>query len=223
MLPQIGQRGDIQHLRMMISLDSARSFSLKYPQKTHAVKNKAMCAEKTQMKILVQNQVVKFIRTTLTSKLQKDYSGFPFRIFREEDLHTCTYYHLRRFLKADRNWEILNEPFLRDLKAKGRSAQPDIVLFHKGKPKILIELKFKKYIRGIQKKDKKVLEKSVENKKWAKKAFFIQAIIDPKKETDQDVVPYRNTFITIEMKEGRKEKYLEIYHKRRKPQPRKRT
>jgi len=59
------------------------------------------------MKILVQNQVVKFIRTTLTSKLQKDFSGFPFRIFREEDLHTCTYYHLRRFLKADRNWEIL--------------------------------------------------------------------------------------------------------------------
>jgi len=96
------------------------------------------------MKTLTQNQVGEFIKNDLKVKLEKDFCGPRFRIFREEDLHTCTYYHLRRFLNADRNWEMLNEPLLRNLKAKGRSAQPDIVLFHKEKPKIVIELKFKK-------------------------------------------------------------------------------
>jgi|GEM_PF-3862145 len=175
------------------------------------------------MKTLNQNEVGKFIKTDLRSKLQEDFCGFPFRIFREEDLHTCTYYHLRRFLKADRDWEILNEPLLRDLKEKGRSAHPDIVLFHKGKSKIIIELKFKKYISGIQEKDARTLEKAVENKKWAKKAYFIQMTIDPRKETGQEVVLYRNREIKIVMEKDRKDEYREEYSKRRKPQPRKRT
>lgn len=81
------------------------------------------------MKTLNQNEVGKFIKTDLRSKLQKDLWGFPFRIFREEDLHTCTYYHLRRFLKADRDWEILNEPLLRDLK-KEEAEAPIQILFY---------------------------------------------------------------------------------------------
>lgn len=172
------------------------------------------------MKTLIQNQVVKFIKTSLKSNLEKDFCGSPFRIFREEDLHNCTYYHLRLFLKADRNWEILNEPLLRNLKGKGKGAQPDIVLFHKEKPKILIELKFKRNIYGIEKKDKKVLEKAVKNKKWAKKAFFIQTIIDPKWESTIHVIPRLNTFIPVVMRKGRIEKYREKFSKRRKPQPR---
>src|SRR5271157_1188497 len=102
------------------------------------------------MEKLNQNQVVKFIRKTLIPKLKNDFCGSLFRIFREEDLHTCTYFHLRNYLDVDNNWEILNEPLFRNLKKKGKSAQPDIVLFHKNKPKIIIELKFKKYIFGIQ-------------------------------------------------------------------------
>jgi hypothetical protein len=175
------------------------------------------------MKTLNQNEVGKFIKTDLRSKLQKDLWGFPFRIFREEDLHTCTYYHLRRFLKADTDWEILNEPLLRGLKGRGRGAHPDIVLFHKGKSKIIIELKFRRYVSGIQKKDARILKKAVENKKWAKKAYSIQMTIEPRKETGQEVVLYRNIAIQIVMKEDRKDKYWEEYSKRHKPQPRKRT
>ncbi len=175
------------------------------------------------MKILTQNEVGSFIKKVLKAKLEKDFWGHPFRIFREEDLHTCAYYHLRRYLKADRNWEILNEPLLRDLKDSGKSAQPDLVLFHREKPKLIIELKFKRTLFGIQKKDKKVLEKSVENKKWAKKAYFIQLIIEPKKETNQEVLLYRNKFIPIVMREDRLVEYKEVFSKRRKPEPRKRT
>jgi len=94
------------------------------------------------------------------------------------------------------------------------------LLVHKNKPKLIIELKFKKKRIGIQKKDAKVLEKSVENKKWAKKAYFIQLVVDPKKATNQGVVPYRNKTIPIIMKAKRKAAYDEMYDIYRKPQPR---
>lgn len=171
------------------------------------------------MKTLNQNEVVQFIRTKLKTELQKDFSDFPFRIFREKDLHTCAYYHLRHFLKDDSSWEILNEPLLRNLKGRGRSALPDIVLFHKEKPEILIELKFKKKTFGIQKKDQKVLKKSVQ--KLVNRAFFIQTIIERKKDTNRDIDSPRIEFIPIEMWKNKKEKYLDVYDKRRKPQPRK--
>jgi len=174
------------------------------------------------MKALNQNEVGKFIKKSLILKLKNDFCGSRFRIFREEDLHTCAYYHLRRFLSTDRNWEILNEPLLRNLKAKGRSAQPDIVLFHKNKPKIIIELKFKKNLVGISKKDKEVLEKSVKDKKWVKKAYIIHMAIKQKQELDQNCVRYRNKFIPIIIEDQNiRKKYLEIYNERRKPQPRK--
>jgi hypothetical protein len=73
---------------------------------------------------------------------------------------------------------------------------------------------------GIQEKDARTLKKAIENKKWAKKAYSIQMAIDPRKETSQEVVLYRNMEIQIVMKEDRKDKYWKEYYKRSKPQPR---
>lgn len=77
-------------------------------------------------------------------------------------------------------------------------------------------MKFRRYVSGIQEKDARILKKAVENNKWAKKAYSIQMTIEPRKETGQEVVLYRNREIQIVMKEDRRAKYWEKYKKRSK-------
>ncbi len=176
------------------------------------------------MKKLMANDVTRFIKTKqpdgLRARLSKDFSGPPFRIFRERDLHACCYFHLRRFLQSDRSWEILNEPFLQGLKRHGKGAQPDLVLFRKNKPVFIVELKFRMKHTGIQRKDQHVLRNAVKHKKWAKKAFYIETIIESSQDAGQKVVPYRNKSMTIPMKSERMADYLDLFKRRRRPGPR---
>ena len=164
------------------------------------------------------NKVTRFIRKELRKKISSDFNGNPFRIFRERDLHACCYYHLRQFLWKDKDWEILNEPFLRDLKGKG--AQLDIALIRKDKLCFMIELKFRRKLSGIQKKDHKVLTNAVKTKKWARKAYFIETLIEPVRKTGLTGIPYRNKYIIITMDKERRDDFLSQFHSRRKPEPR---
>ena len=172
------------------------------------------------MRAISANEVTSVIRRKLKKAIAKDFSGRPFRIFRERDLHACCYFHLRRFLRSDRAWEILNEPLLRGLKGKGRSARPDIVLFHNGKPVFLIELKFRRNSKGASSKDRRVLRNSVRNKKWAKKAFYLEAVIQASTAKKRKLVPYRNRSISIFLREDRRPEYNTYFKGRRKPLPR---
>ena len=141
-------------------------------------------------------------------------------IWGKPNLHASCYYHLRQFLWEDNGWEILNEPFLRDLKSKGKGAQPDIALIRRGKLCFIIELKFRRKLSGIQNKDHIVLNNAVKNKKWARKAYFIETVVEPLKETGRAGTPYRNKYIIVTMDKERRKEFISIYNKRRKPEPR---
>ncbi|HOJ19704.1 MAG TPA: hypothetical protein PLT92_14165 [Ignavibacteriaceae bacterium] len=172
------------------------------------------------METIKPNKVSRFIRKELREKIFSDFNNYPFRIFRERDLHASCYYHLRQFLFGDLSWEILNEPFLRDLKCKGKGAQPDIALIRRGKLYFIIELKFRRKLSGIQNKDHMVLNNSVKNKKWARKAYFIETVVEPLRETGLTGTPYRNKYIIIAMSKEKRKEFLSIYNKRRRPEPR---
>ncbi len=166
---------------------------------------------------MLPNTVSKFIRKSLVRSLEQDFCEKPFRIFRERDLHACCYFHLRLFLKKDRDWEIINEPFLYNLKGKGKSAQPDIVLLRNGKLQYLIELKFRKNKLGAKKKDKKVLRNAVKKKKWAKKCFYIEVVIEPRQKNNTKLYPYRSKSISILMDKSQLEEYKKKYGDLRQP------
>lgn len=166
-------------------------------------------------------EVNRFIGEDLIDKLKVDLNGSQFRIFRERDLHCCCYFHLRHYLNKDEDWRILNEPYLRGLNRKGRGAQPDIILFYQDKPTILIELKFRRRLSGMKQKDENILSDAVEDNKWVKKAYFIEAIIDPKSKTGAKNVPYRTKHLTLKVNEKRLDKFKEEFEKLRKPRPNK--
>lgn len=172
------------------------------------------------MKTLNQNDIGSFIRYDLQDKLERDFCGRPFRIFQERDLHACTYFHLRRFIRADHQWEILNEPFLRGLKGSGKSAQPDLVFLRRGKPVLLVELKFRRRVSGVQRKDQTVLKKAVKRKKWVKKAYYIETVVQLTRTTRRGVSLRRNRVVTIVMRNDRLGEYLHLFKQRRKPAPR---
>ncbi len=173
------------------------------------------------MPILKPNAVNAFIRRELKDRLQNDFSGRVFRIFRERDLHACTYFHLRRFFGKNSDWEILNEPLLRGLKGRKRGAHPDIALLRNGKLVYLLELKFRRTRYGIQRKDQRTLKRAVKGKKWAKKVFYIEAVVHPGSKTRRHLVPYRSGTVRIQMSENRLSKYMQSFKQLRKPKPRK--
>lgn len=168
----------------------------------------------------------KFISGELRKKLTKDFDGQPFRIFREHDLHACCYYHLRKFFSSDHRWTILNEPNLRNLKGRGINARPDIVLlFAKKKgdelePTILFELKFRRRHGGSGKKDTKVLRRATRPgkhyKRWAKKAYYVETVIDLQKTNQLSRRKYRNKVITIPMQKHR-DSFTKIFESMRNP------
>jgi hypothetical protein len=161
-------------------------------------------------------EVQSFIRHRLKSKLFNDFTRIPFRIFRERDLHACCYHHLRRFLDGDHTWEILNEPYLKNLKGRGKSAMPDMVLLRHGKPRLLLEFKFRRRGGGLRTKEQRVMRKAVK-KGIARKAYYIEAVIDGSKQTQRKGERYVNHIMPLEMPAARKEQYLKKWRARRKP------
>lgn len=92
--------------------------------------------------------VESFIRRKLKRRLRQDLLSL--RIIKESDLETCTYHHLRKFLRSDRTWNILTRQFI-----PTTGYYVDIVLFKKEIPCLALELKWHK--RRLSKKDRKSL------------------------------------------------------------------
>jgi hypothetical protein len=114
------------------------------------------------MRIIHLNEVQNFVKNTLKRELQKDLRKR--RILKEGDVECCSYYHLRKFLKPDPDWHV----FAR--KHSPRTGfYTDLMILHGAKPKIAIELKWRK--RCIPKKDRDALASARKNL-GVKKTYF---------------------------------------------------
>jgi hypothetical protein len=151
-----------------------------------------------------QNDWTNFIKKKLPDKLRRDLVSQ--RMFKESDLHSCCYFHLRKFGYGDKKWKILNEPYIADLKGN-----PDLLIYEGERPKIMLELKFWTPGKsGAGRRDEEKLKHAVKNKKWAQKAFLIEVVLDAKRSTGYDAnVPYRSRVITIELPEKGSKKHTE--------------
>ena len=125
------------------------------------------------------SEVQSFIRNGLKDRLQHDFTRTPFRIFRERDLQACVYVHLRKFLAGDHTWEILNEPYLKDLKGRGKSAKPDMVLLRRNKTRLLLEFKCLGRYSGLRRREQRVMGRAVKSG-IAKKCYYIEAVMEGK-------------------------------------------
>ena len=99
-------------------------------------------------------QIHNFIIKKLVTKLKNDCRKL--RILTESDLQGVIYYFLRGYIQKQSKkkvWRILNKPYIRSVKKrkKGKISKigtfPDIVIFQKNRPKIVIELKEAKRIK----------------------------------------------------------------------------
>ena len=150
-----------------------------------------------------QNDWTNFIKNKLPAKLRRDLVSQ--RMFRESDLQSCCYFHLRKFGYGDKKWKILNEPWIADLKGK-----PDLLICKDQRPVFMLELKFRKAKSGAGRRDEVKLKEAVKNKKWAKKAFLIEVALDATRDTGHDsTVSYRSRVITIELPEKGSKKHSE--------------
>ena len=82
-------------------------------------------------------EIRQFLRDGLKSRISADLRRR--RIASEADLHSCTYLHLRRFLRRDPRWTVFNKAYIKNL-----SVYPDLVLKRRNIPRIAIELKEKR-------------------------------------------------------------------------------
>lgn len=110
--------------------------------------------------------VEKFIQHDLRWSLRRDLRNF--KIVKEADLECASYYHLRRLVSADERWRILARKH-----AKETGRYIDILIFKNARPRIAIELKWRR--KNITKKDRKSLQASLK-KLQVNKAYFICAI-----------------------------------------------
>lgn len=96
-------------------------------------------------------QIHNFITKKLVTKLKNDCKKL--RILTEGDLQGVIYYFLRGYIQKQSKkkvWRILNKPYIKNVrKQKERRVGtfPDIVIFQKYRPKIVIELKEAKRIK----------------------------------------------------------------------------
>jgi hypothetical protein len=111
-------------------------------------------------------QAEQFISGDLKRQLRRDLREV--RILREGDLECCVYFHLRRKLGSD--WSIFSRKYV---KQTGHFV--DFVLFHKGKPRLAMEIKWR--YKAIQEKDRSSLRKILDHK-HIKKAYFLTALPD---------------------------------------------
>lgn len=92
--------------------------------------------------------VESFVKGQLRQHLQRDLRNL--RIIKESDLETCTYYHLRKFLRRDSAWNILTRRFI-----PTTGFYVDVVLFRKEIPRLALELKWHR--KRLSKKDRRSL------------------------------------------------------------------
>ena len=89
-------------------------------------------------------QIHNFITKKLVTKLRNDCKKL--RILTEGDLQGVIYYFLRGYIQkqGEKAWRVLNKPYIRNVKRQKKDKIgmfPDIVIFQKNRPKIVIELK----------------------------------------------------------------------------------
>ena len=104
----------------------------------------------------------------LKKKLQHDLRNL--KIIKESDLETCTYYHLRKYLRSDRSWNILTRRYI-----PTTGYYMDVVLFKNAIPRIALELKWHK--KRLSKKDRSSLNASLQKLK-VNKAYFLTTTKD---------------------------------------------
>ena len=115
------------------------------------------------MRIIHLSEVELFVKHTLKDNLQKDLRSL--RILKEGDVECCTYYHLRKVLKPDPNWRVFARKF-----SPLTRFYTDLVIFHRKKAKIAIEIKWRK--NEISKKDRKALASTRKNLRVKKMYFY---------------------------------------------------
>lgn len=169
---------------------------------------------------LNQNDWTRFIKKELPELLKKDLEQFL--IFREGDLQSCCYFHLRGFASQDSwqngpDWKVLNQPWLEGLRKK-----PDIMICKRGRPVLIIELKYYRKRSGASKKDAEVISAVVEHKEWAKKAYIIEVLVDPRPNLNskREIPKYRGRIISVEVPAEIRAAYLEQSKTYRKPRSR---
>jgi hypothetical protein len=126
------------------------------------------------MKITL-SQVEAFVRKKAKLRLLLSIDMAQWRIVKEADVQSCTYYHLRRFLAKDKRWRIFCE---KHSSQTGHFidlliCEDDLVGKTRGfKPRIAIELKWN--LGRISKKDRDSLNRAVRHLR-VRKAYFITA------------------------------------------------
>lgn len=166
-------------------------------------------------KYLTVTDVSRFINDELLGKVTKDLLPPHSKIFRESDLQSCCYYHLRRFLSGDPHWTALNEPWIEELQGR-----PDLVLCRSGKPKVIIELKFRRHVSGPGKQDAVKLEKITSDPSLALKTFYLEVLLRKTRRTKHHLPPNsrRFTALLLHLKPQKKlTEYLRLFDQFRKP------
>lgn len=135
------------------------------------------------MRIVHLAEVEHFVKHTLKSKLQKDLRNL--RILKEGDVECCAYYHLRKILRPDPNWRVFARKF-----SPQTGFYTDLVIFHKTKAKIAIEIKWGR--KKISKKDRRALASARKNLRVKKTYFYcvmpdasLYTTLAEKKETEK--------------------------------------
>ena len=148
-----------------------------------------------------------FIKISLRRKLQRDLRKL--KIIKESDLETCTYYHLRRFLKSDSTWNILTRRFV-----PITGYYVDVVLFKRAIPCLALELKWHK--KRLSKKDRKSLNAALKKLK-VNKVYYLTTTknsVEYEKMNKRDDENYRFKELVVGWDVNQK-KYQDLMRRRR--------
>jgi hypothetical protein len=106
-----------------------------------------------------------FMIGDFTKGLRKEYSQF--KILSEADLQAVAWHLVREFIGPNSKFKVLNKPYFKDLRI-----HPDLAIFYKDKPVVLIELKEgKRLSEHTAKKEWKRLIK-IKKKTKAKRGYL---------------------------------------------------
>ncbi len=109
-----------------------------------------------------------FMMSDFAKGLRKEYFGFE--ILSEADLQTVAWRLIREFIDSrgsSRKFKVLNKPYFKDLRI-----HPDLAIFYKDKPVVLIELKEGKRLseRTAKKEWKRLIQ--IKEKTKAKRGYL---------------------------------------------------
>lgn len=111
----------------------------------------------------------KFIRDDLAIKLRDSYTRFE--ILSEADLQALAWHLIREFLNefsSKSKFKVLNKPYFKDLRI-----HPDLAIFRKDKPWVLIELKESIQLRERTAKKERERLLRVKKKTKAKRGYLV--------------------------------------------------